>query len=80
MCFLEAAIERAIELADLDKDNVRVVKYTRRVPGLLETLSGTQARTPGPFGLDLSALLDLTAPRAYYLCTSLPAIFSNTKP
>ena len=78
--FLEAAIERAIELAKLDKENVRVVKYTRHTPGLLEMLSGTEARARGPFGLDLSALLDLTAPRAYYLCTSLPSILSNTKP
>ena len=78
--FLEDAIERAVELADLDKESVRVVKYTRYVPGLLESLSGTQARSGPSFSFGLEALLDLAAPRAYYLCTSLPAILSNTRP
>ncbi len=78
--FLEDAIERAIELANLDKDEVRVVKYTRHVPGLLESLSGTQARSGSSLGLGLETLLDLAAPRAYYLCTTLPSMLSNTRP
>jgi protease-4 len=71
--FVEDAVDRAIELAKLDRDNVRVIKYDRP-QGLLEKLVGN------PFsksGLDLGSLLDLTAPRAYYLCTWLPAVASS---
>ena len=78
--FIEEAIDRAIELADLNKDDVRVVKYNRLGLGMVDLLMGPQARSSGPLGFDLGALLDLTAPRAYYLCTSMSAILSNTKP
>jgi protease IV len=63
--FVEDAVDRAIELAKLEKENVRVIKYDRP-KALFEQLVGN------PFsksGLDVSSLLDLTAPRAYYLCT-----------
>jgi protease-4 len=71
--YLEDAINRAIELNGLNKENVRVVKYTRP-KGLFDDVLG------GPLGegqhvrFDLAALLDLTAPRAYYLCTWLPTV------
>ncbi|HEV2969025.1 MAG TPA: signal peptide peptidase SppA [Pirellulales bacterium] len=71
--YIEDAIDRAIALNNLSKDSVRVVKYSRP-KGLLDDVLG------GPLGenqrarLDLATLLDLTAPRAYYLCTWLPAI------
>jgi protease-4 len=71
--FVEDAVDRAIELAQLEKDNVRVVKYDRP-KALLEQLVGS------PFsksGLDLGSLLDLTAPRAYYLCTWLGGVATS---
>jgi protease-4 len=69
--FVEDAIDRAIELANLDKKNVRVIKYARPVGILDQVLLGSESRSRQ---LDLSALLDLSAPRAYYLCTLLPTI------
>jgi protease-4 len=67
--FVEDAIDRAVELAALDKDSVRVVKYTRP-KGLFEEALGLP--TGQSASMDLNTLLDLTAPRAYYLCTWLP--------
>jgi protease-4 len=64
--FIEDAIDRAIELADLDKDNVKVVKYHPET-SLRSLLLGGQAGSSIP--LELKALLDITTPRAYYLCT-----------
>lgn len=70
--FIEDAVERAVELApDLEQGRVRVIQY-QRPKTLVEGLVGIQQRPAG--GLDASALLDLTAPRAYYLATWLPAI------
>ncbi len=69
--FIEEAIERAIELAGLDKRRVRVVEY-RWPPSLVDDIVGIQQARNQPF--DTAALLDLTAPRAYYLATFLPAI------
>jgi protease-4 len=68
--FLEDAIDRAIELAKLDESDVKVVEY-QRTPTLTDVLLGSQVRSEP---LDLAALLDMTAPRAYYLCTWLPAL------
>jgi protease-4 len=72
--FVEDAVDRAIELAQLEKADVRVVKYDKP-KGLFDKLIGS------PFGrsdnFDLSTLLDLSAPRAYYLCTWLPAVASS---
>ena len=69
--FVEDAADRAIELAGLDRDNVRVVKYTKRKGLVDDALALPSAKTGS---LDLGALLDLTTPRAYYLCTWLPAV------
>ena len=77
--FIEAAIDRAIEMANLSEDDVRVVKYTRRVSGLIETLAGTEARQPWD-RIDFAKFVDMTAPRAYYLCTWMPAVLSNREP
>ncbi len=68
--FIEDAIARAIELAKLDKDDVKVVKYGR-LPSLAGLLLGQQSRSRA---IDLEAILDMTAPRAYYLYTSLPPL------
>ena len=65
--FIEDAVDRAIELAQLDKDDVRVVKYQRE-PTLADILLGVRAPDRG---VDLAALLDMTTPRAYYLSTRM---------
>lgn len=72
--FIEDAIDRAIELAGLDKQNVRVVKYHRPLGLMEQVFLGTQNRQRS---LDLSALLELNVPRAYYLCTWAPGLTSG---
>ena len=75
--FLEDAVDRAIELAKLDKEQVKVVRYKPEV-SLASVLFGGQS--DGRAALDLRALLDLSSPRAYYLCTWLPALVGSAKP
>lgn len=74
--FLEEAIDRAIALAGLDKGSTKVVEYQDSL-GLLNLMLGARAQTATA---DLAALLDLTAPRAYYLCTWLPPIATSARP
>lgn len=69
--FIEEAIDRAAALAGLDKDDVKVVHFKRPI-GLFDSLIATQSQARQRPAADLSALLDLTAPRAYFLCTWLP--------
>ncbi len=66
--FLEDAIERAAEMAGLKTDDVRVVHYVRP-SGLFGPLL---SRATEPPRSDMARLLDLTAPRAYYVYTMLP--------
>jgi protease-4 len=73
--FVEDAIDRAIKLAKLDPANVNVVKY-KAEPKLSEMIFG-QSRV-GP-SFDTSVLLDAAAPRAYFLCTWLPALAGSAK-
>ena len=63
--FVEAAVERAIELAKLSPDDVTVVKYERET-SLASMLMGGNSSAGK---IDLSVLLDAATPRAYYLCT-----------
>ena len=74
--FLEDAVAKAIVLAGLDKDDVTVVEY-RREPNLADVLMGTQTKNRR---LDLATMLDMTAPRAFFLCSWLPPLISSTKP
>jgi protease-4 len=60
--FLEEAIDRAIELAKLDKDEVRVVKYKRQAA--LFDFYGVASARQSP-GYDLLSLLELSSPRAW---------------
>ncbi|MBL8828698.1 MAG: signal peptide peptidase SppA [Planctomycetaceae bacterium] len=60
--FIEDAIDRAIEIAKLDKDDVKVVRY-RKPGGLFDVLLDAKVAQRS----DLAALFDLTTPRAYYL-------------
>ena len=73
--FIEDAIDRAVQLAQLDKANVKVVKY-KAEHGLSELLFG-QSHAQSLF--DLAALLDAATPRGYYLCTWLPALAASGK-
>jgi len=68
--FIEDAIDRAAELAGLDKEQTKVVKYKRHA-GLFDFGLSAHAASRGP---DLAMLLDMTSPRAYYLCTWLPSM------
>lgn len=70
--FVEDAIDRAIELAGLDREEIRAVKY-KHFGGIFDLLLGAQSggRQPSPTS-ELAALLDMTSPRAYFLCTWLP--------
>lgn len=74
--YIEDAIDRAITLAGLDKENVRAVQYMQP-PGLFDMVS--HAASSGSDRASLERLLDLAAPRAYYLCTWLPAVLSTAR-
>ena len=76
--FVEAAIGRAAELAKVDPKNVRCVHY-EEPPSLFDGLAGANATLGGRARIDLSGLIDLMTPRAYYLWTWLPAAMSNTR-
>jgi protease-4 len=79
--YVEDAVNQAIKLNlnGANPDDVRVVKYTAPKGLLNQALFGPSASSDlsslaRGSRLDLSALLDLTAPRAYYLCTWLPTL------
>lgn len=74
--FVEEAIERAAELAKLpaNLEGVRVVEYDRPFD-LGDELGLMQGRSADP----LSALLDLSAPRAYYLTSTLPHLAATRR-
>jgi protease IV len=65
--FLEEAVGRAAELAGLQPDAYKVVKY--KESATLYSLFAGQARAPS---MDLKALLEAHAPRAHYLYTAVP--------
>ena len=71
--FIEGAIDRAIELASVDRNAVQVIRY-KRIPTLSSLLLGAQAQSQG---FDLQQLLDLSAPKAYYMVTQLPPLVRN---
>lgn len=70
--FVEEAIERAVELAGLDTNDVRVVTYKKPVT-LLDVFIAAQATAPTALG----QLLELSSPKAYYLVTSFPTLIST---
>ncbi len=74
--FIEDAVDRAIELAKLDKKKVRVVELKRPMQ-LLELPFVSEARGGR---LDMAALLELNTPQAYYLATTLPVLLSHRRP
>jgi protease-4 len=76
--FIEDAITRAVELSGNSSDEVRCVKY-ERAPTLMGELLGTQAMAPARGQVDVGRLIDLTAPRAYYLWSWLPTLMSSPR-
>jgi protease-4 len=77
--FMDVAIERAAKLAGKETTNVRCVEYESPPSALGALLGADSDLLPRRSGIDLAGVLDLTAPRAYYLCTWLPAILSNSR-
>jgi protease IV len=71
--FIEVAIARAAELANYDVDAVKCVKYEEPASPF-GSLLGVNAPVKQSLSLDLKAIFDLTVPRAYYICTSLPSL------
>jgi protease-4 len=71
--FIEDAVERAIELAGLAKDEVRVIRYERPA-SLLNLIGNIEASGPE---FPLGVLLEGSAPRAYYLATTMPLLISS---
>lgn len=76
--FIDEAITRAARLAGESPDSVRCVKY-EKPPTLMDAVVGSSARGAMGGGMDLSGLIELAVPRAYYLWSWLPAALSNSK-
>jgi protease-4 len=76
--FLEEAIDRAIELAKLNKDEVRVVRFKK--PAALFDMGGLAQSNAsrGDFS-NVAALLELSTPRAYYLFSSFPSLVTSKR-
>ena len=74
--YLEKAVDRAIELAQLDGKKFKVVRYKQET-GLGSILLGGQSGKSE--SLDLKALLEMTTPNAYYLASWLPGLASAAK-
>jgi protease-4 len=76
--FVEDAIDRAIELANLNKDDVRVVKFKK--PAALFDI-GAMAQAKGASGdmSNIGALLELSTPRAYYLFSAFPTLATSRR-
>lgn len=72
--FIEDAIDRAIQLAGLEKDRVRIVKFQRPQLSVVDFLGMAKAERET---LDIHSLFELSAPRAYYLATSLPPLVTS---
>jgi len=77
--FLEDAVERAIELAGLQQrtDEIRVVRYKKQ-PTVFDVLLGADVKAQSQVNLEM--LLEMTTPRAYYLCTWLPPLAQSARP
>jgi protease-4 len=67
--FIEAALDRAIELAGLDEDDTKAVKYKEPL-SFSDLFIGAQSRKR----MDLARLLDIASPRAWFLYSALPAM------
>ena len=71
--YLEAAVTRAIQLAGLSEENVRVVKYKREMSLSSMFMEGqSESQSCG-----LAKMLDMAAPRAYFLWTTAPPLAAS---
>ena len=68
--FLEEAIERAAEIAKVDLQQTRVIKYSQ--PGVWFELPYLNQAPNGQ--IDINSLFELSTPRAYYLASTLPPL------
>jgi len=64
--FIEDAIDRAIALAGLNKKTTKVVKFKQPF-SLFEGLMASSKAQASP--LDLRAIMDMSTPRAWFLCS-----------
>jgi protease-4 len=76
--FQEEAIDRALELASLSKDKTRVVRYKKPITFSDSLLSGRASGSHAAAN-SLTALLELSTPRAWFLCTSLPSLITSPR-
>ncbi len=77
--FIEEAIDRAAELAQLDKDKIRVVKYQKEV-SMMDLFMGAKAQGSSNMGVEMVRALEASTPRAYYISTWLPPVVSSSMP
>jgi protease-4 len=70
--FVEDAIDRVLEMADLDESTTRVVKYEKPV-SLVDAIALGKSSEPAV----LKEMLELTTMRAYYLSNPLPSVLSR---
>lgn len=75
--FVEAAVERAVELAGLSPDKVRCVEYERRQTPIEQFLNARSPQRPASTGADLRALIEISTPRAYFLSTLAPVLLDS---
>lgn len=75
--FLEAAIERAAELAGVSTERVRCVEYNKQVTPIEQILGAQTPQQPASSGVDVRALIELSTPRAYYLSTMAPVLLRS---
>jgi protease-4 len=75
--FLEEAILRAADLAGVSTDDVRCVRYVPPTT-FMGQLLGAQA-SAAKLQFDAATLLDLAAPRAYYIWTAIPALATSQR-
>ena len=72
--YLEDAIDRAIELAKLDKDRVQVVKYKRQLSFFDSLGEAKLSMGKGEAPFSYETLRKLSQPRVYYYYGSLPPL------
>lgn len=77
--FIESAIARVTELAGETSDSVRCVKYERRPTLVGELIGASSNLAPARSSVDVTTLVDLASPRAYYLWSLLPSVLVNQK-
>ena len=76
--FIEASIERAVELAGLSTGSVRAIEYKKRMTPIEQILAGDAASTPATATApSLRSLIELSAPRAYYVSTLAPVLLRS---